>query len=341
MKMTVKSGELMNLAKKALDIVFKGLDKCIKDMEGSNTKYDFNVTKTKDVEEDGVKGKYYLFEVGDKGTVLDVTLFKIEDNEDSFMIRIEGDGLEKFEKGPIKREEIEKYVTDYCDKYDLGSVEEGIDVNSSRRLSVTLQRVRGSKEDTINLTAINANYNATEALDDLDAVLSDDDFVELITEKPASFDIVEVDDEYDVQPADAVDTSKTFEIMLQSCVNTYHNLQTIHWGSKGNKFKELHSFIETLIWDTQSNVDTIAEWCVEYTGVVPNVLTYQYTPIATVQGFDFQTGIDIAKKLIEDYISVLECYYVNVEHDVQSVMDDWIRNLKQKSNYFMERALMD
>ena len=89
------------------------------------------------------------------------------------------------------------------------------------------------------------------------------------------------------------------------------------------------------------NIDTIAEWCVEYTGVVPNVLTYQYTPIATVQGFDFQTGIDTAKKLIDDYISVLECYYVNVEHDVQSVMDDWIRNLKQKSNYFMERALMD
>lgn len=336
MKMTVKSGELMNLAKKALDIVFKGLDKCIKDMEGSNTKYDFNVTKTKDVEEDGVKGKYYLFEVGDKGTILDVTLFKIEDNEDSFMIRIEGDGLEKFEKGPIKQEEIEKYVTDYCDKYDLGAVEDSVDAYARTKISVSLQRVQGSTEDTIELTAINANCNASAAMLALDTVLGSEEFLETITTEPKTFDIVEInEDEYDVEPSESIDidTSNTFTELFKSSVQTLHNIEAIGWGAKGPNMQDLQCFIESLLWQLQDEYRSISKWSVSQDNTILNALNYQYVSVPVDSGFTFEEGMNVAATLLEEHIKTLDMYYPNLSHEMQNCVDNWLRELNDRCTF--------
>ena len=130
MKITIKSSqhiesksELLQLAERAFKSLFRGIDNYFKNFPED----EFKMIESKEVEEDGKPGKYYLFEVGDQGETLIVTLFPIEDNKDSFMIRIEGDDTEKFEKGPIKRDDIIDYVTDYCEKYDLGAVEDYID----------------------------------------------------------------------------------------------------------------------------------------------------------------------------------------------------------------------
>lgn len=215
------------------------------------------------------------------------------------------------------------------------------DVFLSSKISVTLKKVTASDHSTdIHLCAINAGGNPVRAMKVLADVLDDDEFVDAITEEPVSFEITETASDYDVEEATGVDTSETFREMLRACVECYHNLQAIHWGAKTSKFRDIHSFVESLIWSIQYNVDTIAEWCVEYTKSVPNVLEFSYTPLQVADGFDFGSAMSAAKAQIDNYIAVLECYYVNVEHDVQSVMDNWIRDLKKQSNYVLDRSLI-
>lgn len=334
----------MELAKSAINALFKGLGNALARLE----EIGLEKKKEEDIEEDNIKGKYLMYETAD-GNVLELKLFAVEEHPNTYLVRIrhdEGEAIEEF----VEKNKITKFVTDYAHKYGLGTVEEGIDVNDnvgmeddelfeSTKIAVTLQRVSAGKEDTINLCAINAGTDVIKAMNILDQVLSDDTFVATITEEPKSFEIVDTEDAYDVENTDTVDTSKTFEEMLRACVECYHNLECIHWAAKGKQFKEIHSLTESLLWDIRYNSDTIAEWCVEFTKEVPNVLSYQYTPLEGCDGFDFDSAVAAAKCQIDNYVKVLECYYVNVDHDVQSVMDNWIRDLKKKSNYVLERSL--
>lgn len=49
------------------------------------------------------------------------------------MIRIVSDKYGTFEKGSIIKNEVEKYVTQYADKYGLDGIEDFIDINSSKQ----------------------------------------------------------------------------------------------------------------------------------------------------------------------------------------------------------------
>lgn len=340
----------MDAAKLVIDAIFKGLDSCMKDLED----HGLEKKKEEDIEEDGVKGKYLMYSTG-SDHIIELKLFGVESHPGKYMVRIQhddGEDLLEVDDKLFSNDDISKFVLDYAEKYDLGALEEGIDVNDnvdmknddlfqSSKISVTLKKVTASDNSTdIHLCAINAGGDPVRAMRVLSDILDDDEFVDTITEEPVSFEITETADDYDVEEATSVDTSETFREMLRACVECYHNLQAIHWGAKTSKFRDIHSFVESLVWSIQYNVDTIAEWYVEYTKSVPNVLEFSYTPLQVADGFDFESAMSAAKAQVDNYISVLECYYVNVEHDVQSVMDNWIRDLKKQSNYVLDRSLI-
>ena len=332
----VKSGSAMSLVSKALNLLFRGVNDALADLDLKQTKED-------DIEEDGVKGKYYLYEAGDDQT-LEVKLFTIEDHPDMYVVRVQTDGEDPQEKGPIKQDEIIDFITDYADKHDLGTVaDEPVDVSDiaeGTRIAVTLQRVHASKEDTINLCAIQASSNVGQSMKMVNDVLADDAFVDTITEEPVSFEIVAEGDSYDVNTTDTVDVTDTFEIMLKACHECTSNLQSMRWGAKALRTQDADRLIESLYYDLTYERDMIAEWCVEYTRVVPNLLSYDYQAVAQGDGMDYARVVAETKKQLDAYLDILECYYVNVDHDVQNVMDTWIRELRKKSNFVLERILM-
>ena len=346
---TVEGGPAMDAARLVIDAIFKGLDSCMKDLED----HGFEKEKEEDIEEDGVKGKYLMYSTG-SDHIIELKLFGVESHPGKYMVRIQhddGQDLLEVDDKLFSNDDISKFVLDYAEKYDLGAIEEGVDVNDnigmgedelfqSTKIAVTLKKVTAADHSDIHLCAIDASSDPIHAMSILEQVMDDDDFVACITEEPVSYEITETADSYDVSETESVDTSNTFEEMLKACVECYHNLQAIHWGSKGEKFRDIHSIAESLLYSVQYNMDSIAEWCVEYTKKVPNVLDYQYTALDTSCGFDFESGVRAVKQQIDNYISVLECYYVNVEHDVQSVMDNWIRDLKKQSNYVLDRSLL-
>lgn len=323
-----------SVAKQAFDFLFKLLDKFL-------TCDGFEIKNTKDIKKDGREGKQILYEVGDHGDTVTVDLFVTEDNPDTFTVEIHADGCKPFRKEKVPKNKIMKYVVDYADTNDLGSVEG--EVSSSKKLQVCLKRVCSSTEDTINLVAVNANYSPTDAMNDLDFLLDSEEFVNSITSDNSSFEITQTEDAFDVKEIEAVDTDRCYEVLLGAAAHLMFDIQAIHWGAKGTHFDALHGKMDNLVWHIRNDIDTIAEWMVEQTGRVPHIgNVYERGSVLDVsQGFTYTTGLSNAQQLLREYIELLEFYYVNMPHDIQSVMDNWIRDYKQDADYFMERPLQE
>lgn len=292
-----------------------------------------------------------IYKTGSKDVVA-VTLFSNPKDANYYNIRLEVKGKPnmKGEKANVHKSKVEKVVTDWMDKNNLGS-NEG-EVKSSTRVLVKLQRVAGSTEDTINLLAINANCSIVLANDIVDEVLDNEEFVEQISEEPQTFEITETRDgqEYDVNPTDeeaTPDDESTYSEMFKAAVKLHSDLQSIHWGAKGLKFYELHNQIDSLLWTSQQFIDTTAELLVEKAKVVPHVALYYETNHTQEienfikDGFDLERGLTYARTLLQDFIRVLESSYVNLDHDVQNIIDNWIRDLKKRADYFIDRQLLD
>ena len=122
------------------------------------------------------------------------------------------------------------------------------------------------------------------------------------------------------------------------------NLVTaIHWNAKGDKSEELHRIAENFIYTLRSHIDTLGELAVERCGSVPSPISIMRElsdDCNTLSGFDFDGGIQIIQGAITNYVASLETFYCNQTHDVQSVLDNWIRDLNSQKEYFLQRRLM-
>lgn len=334
----IKCGKVLDLIKKISDALFRGFDKLIS--------MGYEIDDKIEEPEENVK----IFHVKTGGNKkFDV---KITDNKNgTYQVYAKVNGSKPLDNKKVKPEDFAKVITQFVD--NLGEAteeitdEEGNDImnktNASKKLSVTLKRVCASTEDEIHLTSVNANYSACDALDNLDAVLSDNDFVSQITEEPQSYTIVDEGETLDVTPCDESCAQSDSYIlnMIQSCLCLRDLMQFIHWNAKGENMRELHSEVESYYWRINGEIDFLAELQVELFGFMPNPGTlcqcqsdngYNYT-----DGFTAEQGYDIMKECINRHISEIQLYYCNFTNDVQSVFDEWIRSWSKDANYFIKQ----
>lgn len=330
----------VSLSKKFFNTLFKGLDKLL-DIKGWETKHKGIVTV------DGEEWSQYQYRSG-SDDIVDVYIRPDESSRGHIDLVIKYAGKSyPCKHNPIKKEKLQDYITTFMDEHDLGSNEGQVtSTAASNKIQVTLKRVTAGTEDTINLVAISANCNISAANHMLDDVLADDEFTDMITEEPVSYEIVEVEDEdeYDVNEIDnsEVDTSSCYEDMLRAAVILSNDIHSIIWGAKGLKLKELRDQLECRTWDCRNFINTLAELVVEKTGKIPHLSQYcNESDIPDLSaGFGIESGIRVAQHSFEQFIDTIEGYYVNLDHDVQTLVDQWIRDLKKQCEYFMERQLM-
>lgn len=316
--------------------------------------------KADDIEEGGAKGKLLAYETSEN-QIIEVKLFSVEGHPNEYALRIQHDGKDSVEsKQLVHRDKITDYIEAYMLQHDLeGSIEEGIDVynnvkpkddvfqsnaggttvKQSSKISVTLQKIVANNEETVNLCAVGTSSNPCDVTCMLDTVLECPEFFDSIGTEPCSYEICDLGEEYDVEPISDVVVDDTLFIILQECVQCYRTLQALHWGARGLQFADLHSLMGRLYDMVRYQEDTIAEWCVEYTKKVPNVLGGTYDVLPVCDGMCFEDALKYAKEALDRYINVLDVFYVNVDHDVQSVLDNWIRDMKKESDYIIDRML--
>lgn len=327
--------DVSSIIKNFFDTIFKSIDKLL-DGHGYDKK------DQKEIEEDGYSGTYTIYESGN-GDKVGVKVFQTSENPARFTVIVKADGHKELVKKNVNENKVDDVITAYMDS-ELGATNEG-PVESSKRLQVTLKRVTASTGTEIHLTAINANYSIVEAMTDLDVILADDEFADMVTDEPKSFEITEVEDEdeYDVNEMDEdeeIDITETYANMFFSALQLQYNLQYIHWGARGEQFAEIHRMVDSIMWSAREHVDILAELMVEKTGVVPHPGTAQLAQLPDPEGLDFQGSLEYAITSIHDFIDVLEGYYVNLDHDVQGQLDYWIRDMKKNADYFMKRQTL-
>lgn len=323
--------------KKFLNSLFNGLDKLM----------NFNTMKPKESKdiEAVVKGKTrpgkeFLYDVnGENGLVtLEVYLFAIEDHENKFLLKIQAEGYEPYEKGPVDREDVETYVLNYADKYNLGTnIEEYIDVNGSRKLQVNLQKVITADSVDIKLNAINANYNPAYAVCDLDTILSDESFIEQIEESPTCYEIMDTGNVYDVTSIDKIDMSDVCGNIIGMAVKLWCDMSVIYWNASGAQCNKLREFILDIRYSINDDIEFFGELSVELGDKVYNPGVYLTNEtshiVGSEDGFTYEFGIELISNLLKPYVSVLEFYYVNFSPDVQTILSNKIRNYNRLLNY--------
>jgi len=223
------------------------------------------------------------------------------------------------------------------------------DVDASRELLVTLKRVVGSREDSIELVAINANYSIEAALDTLDEVLEDEEILDLIDEEPLSLAITDLDesDMFDVEQIESEevtqDSSCTINNILSAVSIFANNILMIHWNAKGDDFSTIHNLTDSWYWSARNDLDTIGELSVELCGSAPNP-AMSLDDVALLQSNTEYTIDDVyvvVAAQMDSLITTLETYYVNFDHDVQSTLDNIIRYWKKERDYKVFRVLKD
>ena len=158
-----------------------------------------------------------------------------------------------------------------------------------------------------------------------------------MTEEPQAFDIAVDDDGFDVEPCETCPECSPCESLCEvfkAGIRAYRNLYILHWMSSGNDMMKLHIMSEEMYGELVQEIDTIGELLVEKQGTVPQLdFPCDYIP---VQQYDFQTGLDQIKSLIQMYIDCIDYAYCNQDSDVQSTLDEWLRYWNKQLNYFVK-----
>ncbi len=326
MKDSVQAGLLANIAN-----FIKSLSQSLDRILNKLIDYGMEVKDSKKTDNGGV-----LFKLDVEGEDAEMETTPVADNPGYFDVRFKLLGQE-IKLDNIKEADIEREIKDMLsEKFNIDITK----VKSSSDVVITLKKVQANKQTEIQLTSIQASCTATKAVKALKAIVANDELMEMIEEEPTALEVFDDGDELDVEVITIEDTSstivdETYYHMMHSAMKLWSNLKTLHWNSIGENFFQLHEKLDTYIDAIQCDLDFLGELCIEKCGSVQNP-TWGFVSeelIGPDSGFNINEGFRIAKEQILEYIDVLETFYVNLDHDIQSELDTVIRYWKKESEY--------
>lgn len=144
----------------------------------------------------------------DEGKHIKVTITPYIDNDEATPSHSENINSVDTRGDLIKLKDLKTAVklvlTDYLEENNLKTNITMSSVLSSTSVKATF--VKSSKTNRVELRAISASTDLTEAMNAIYDVTNDNDFIGLLTDEPQSFEIVDVGDGYDVNSIDGFDT---------------------------------------------------------------------------------------------------------------------------------------
>lgn len=209
---------------------------------------------------------------------------------------------------------------------------------SSKHITVTLQKIQGSSE--LDVLALDSTCAPSDTLNYIDDIINQDEFWDVLTEEPQTFGVDIDDTGYEIEQCECceIDPCTSMQEVFKSGIRAYRNLYTLHWMANGNDMMKLHNLTEDMYKELIDEIDVVGELLVEKCGTVPSLdFPCDYIP---VQQYDFQTGLDHIKSLIQMYIDCIDCAYPNQTSDVQSTLDEWLRYWNKQLNYFVKNQEM-
>ena len=225
--------------------------------------------------------------------------------------------------------------TETEDIYDVDQNAEDTSMFDSKQITVKLRKIQGSTD--FELLGLKSNYSPKETLDDLDDVISQDDFLLALPEETQTYSIDVDDDGYDISVCEdcEIGPCESQGEILKTAITFYRNLYILHWMAKGNDMMKLHLMTEEMYGELIQEIDTLGELMVEQCGtVISPSFGCDYLEI---RSYEFQEGIHIIEDYIQGYIDIIDYAYPNQTSDVQSTLDEWLRYWNKQIKYFVIR----
>lgn len=216
------------------------------------------------------------------------------------------------------------------------------EIKESSKIQLKLQKVQASTGYEIHMTGIVCGTDVGRVESIIDTLMNDSEFAESVPETEQVYEVEESENAIEVNPVSSMIADNPFVTLLKAAKALKEDLQYIHWNAKGENFQDLHSYTDSTIWSLNGNIDTFAEWSVEYFNEVPHpsTLDYETSLLFTDSGFTADQGFAILRQRLNDYISLIELVYCNFDSDVQSILDEIVRGYKKDANYLIARRLL-
>ena len=293
-----------------------------------------------------------------KGTVIKCKVVPVPERKGRFNMYIKSKDGKKASYPSISQDQMDDKITEFFDKFygeafeDADNNEDDFnmeefnededaknqsadsdDASSASKLFMKLSKVTSGTDVHVNLESVMANYNTVSALADMTAVVNNDDFVSLLSETPKCYEVTTVDGQLDVADSEDMPQFNPFAELLKGYYVATLNLDylsTNYSDSSMNRLDPYYMSSDIRYWI--HNIVTIAK----VSGCcTPN-------PIDLLQGQvgilcdQSQQGSCSMKSVLETLLATIELYYANFSHDIQSILDD---NIIQIKTYIMNTGV--
>lgn len=231
-----------------------------------------------------------------------------------------------------------KYTDKALEQLITKEVKQEFDIKTAKQINVRLHKVVGSKESSVVLSGIKASFDSfgiAEAEDMLDTALNNDAFVEVLTETPTDYSIVEVGDAFEIadcSPDDYIDyIESALQCVMCATLNYYMEMQTMDWSAA--RSVELHAITGNQLWRAQDNLRFFGDLSIELLDKVFN----PFVCSASFSEFKEYALGEVTKEDIREailrYVAVLDMYSCNFSPDIASSIENIIRELKHTANF--------
>ena len=309
------------------DLFFKALDRL------------FDPSDISDIqEEQSLKyGKGGSFELNSENNEsVNVSIFP-EDSQDKNVVIVKVNDSEKEFKDVDSKDiipTIQKYV-----KETTGQMLNTKSDTVQSSITAKFSKVCSDDEATIQLTRICCDTDPHTALMLVDSALSDDEFIDQLSDGDTTVEFTNADDEWSVDVVqDECCESNPFEYILLYGYKYWNVLRCIHWNAKGDKFELLHRYTDN-DFDIHTQIDMLSEWSVQYYQEVHDMAYFmkQIDPMYVTSGFNYEDGIRIIQAAQRELIEAMLLRYEECSIEVQSILDNWIYQLSKEANYILTR----
>lgn len=221
-----------------------------------------------------------------------------------------------------------KSTSKYLKKPSKSQIQKAIEslkseVTASKRIKVSLNRIVGETEDTINITAIKCSYGIDSAYSDIKSVLDDDEFINTVPEGDSAYEILPTEDDFVVDEYDGeVDSSDIYVDAFDCATSFYSCLFYLHIN-KSYFGTEFASIVESLKYSAQYHMDTIAKWAKMHNKSAEITLCYCLDCCDT----ECPSAWMILETALSDYKNCLDALYCCATHEEQSVIDSWLLDI--------------
>lgn len=344
----VQSGLITNLLKSLPKFIGKGIEQV--------SKMGVNVTESKPVDGNYENGVIFVA-TGGKGHIIKCKVVPVPELKGRFNFYIKSKDGHQASWPSIKEDQMDDKITEFFDKFYDESFEdaednkddfnmdefskedeskqespeappEEQDMNSSKKLYVTLSKVTAGSKISAKVHSVYANYNAVPAMADMTCLLNDTDFVNSLTEEPQSFCVESCPEELTTEEVDSVEPHDPMDCVVQQLYVSILNLQylgMVYCTPNMSNFYDGFNIAYDIMYSVRRMISIFVASGWKPKNPISLVQLGECVSILSTDADSIQADI---KSCLENIVCTLSLYRPEFSPDIQTVFDELVAQIK-------------